>query len=61
MCSFGDSGGPVLTYVNGNPLLLGIGSSAIGCATTKFPALSTRVSGMVSFLRNTPAVFETNK
>lgn len=60
LCSLGDSGGPVVTYVNAEPLLVGIVSSSRGCATTEFPALNTKVSEMISFLRGIPAVFKTN-
>ncbi|KAI9293224.1 trypsin-like serine protease [Neoconidiobolus thromboides FSU 785] len=40
----GDSGGPLFSYVNDKPLLIGITSNGIACAEPNTPAVYTRVA-----------------
>lgn len=60
-CSFGDSGGPLISYEKGVPVVVGISSTTVGCVATEFPAFHARVSPMVSFLRAAGASFKTNR
>lgn len=58
--SFGDSGGPLIQYIRGEPIVVGTSASLVDCGTTQFPQVFTRVAGTLDFLRSTPAEFEEN-
>lgn len=59
---FGDSGGPLIQYMEGveEPILVGITSLSVTCDTLQFPAVFTRMSALTVWLLETPAKFETN-
>lgn len=60
ICSSGDSGGPLITYMGREPIVVGIASNSVDCGTTTFPALFSRVSTVVPWMRQIGADFETN-
>lgn len=60
MYSFGDSGGPLITYENGAPLLVGIVNAGVRCRTTEFPNIYARISGFIPWLLGTGAEFTVN-
>lgn len=57
--SNGDSGGPLLLYVNGFPRLVGVTSFMVRCSQTGMPSVFTRTSAVMKWLKRTPAVFYT--
>ncbi|CAF3040273.1 unnamed protein product [Rotaria sp. Silwood2] len=48
----GDSGGPLMAFVNNRWILAGITSDGIGCARAGYPGIYTRVSHFISFINS---------
>ncbi|CAF1121472.1 unnamed protein product [Rotaria sordida] len=48
----GDSGGPLMAFVNRRWVLAGLESSGIGCGQVGFPGVYTRVSAFISFINS---------
>ena len=49
----GDSGGPLMSYMNNRWIVAGLTSSGIGCARAGYPGIYTRVSSLISFIEST--------
>ncbi len=47
---YGDSGGPLMAFVNDRWVLAGITSSGHECALPGYPGIYTRVSAFISFI-----------
>ncbi len=48
----GDSGGPIMAFVDDRWVLAGITSIGEGCGRARFPGVYTRVSAFVSFINS---------
>lgn len=48
---YGDSGGPLLRTVGGQPMLVGIVSTGEGCAEADYPGIYSRVSSLRDYIR----------